>query len=50
MQLMGKCLGYGTPYLDIFPLGRLLAVIMLNYALVVWGRKYIALLIWLEFR
>lgn len=43
MQLMGKCLGYGTPYLDIFPLGQLLAVIMLNYALVVWGRKYIAL-------
>lgn len=43
MQLMGKCLGYGTPYLDIFPLGQLLAVTILNYSLVLWGRKYIVL-------
>lgn len=43
MQLMGKCLGYGTPYLDIFPLGQLLAVTILNYGLVLWGRKYIVL-------
>lgn len=41
MQLMAKCLGTGAPYLDIFPLGQLLAVTILNYSLVLWGRKYI---------
>lgn len=41
MQLMGKCLGLGKPYLDIFPLGQVLSALILNYSLVLWGRKYI---------
>ena len=41
MQLMGKCLGLGKPYLDIFPLGQVLSALILNYSLVLWSRKYI---------
>lgn len=41
MQLMGICLGLGKPYLDIFPLGQVLSALILNYSLVLWGRKYI---------
>lgn len=39
MQLMGKCFGFGKPYLDIFPLGQFLSALILNYSLVLWGRK-----------
>ena len=40
MQLMAKIIGFGKPYLDIFPVGLVLASIVFNYALVLWGRKY----------
>ena len=40
MELMAKIFGFGKPYLDIFPVGQVLASIVFNYALVLWGRKY----------
>lgn len=41
MQMMAKILGMGAPYLNIFPLGQLLAAVIFNYVLVLWGRKYL---------
>lgn len=43
MQIMAQFLGFGKPYLDIFPLGQLIASIILNYTLILWGRKYFGL-------
>lgn len=43
MQCMAKCLSFGNPYLDIIPLGQLMGAVLLNYVLVLWGRKYIAI-------
>lgn len=43
MQIMAACLGFGKPYLNIFPLGQLLAVFAFDYVLVLWGRKYFVL-------